>query len=371
MSAVPPVTPENRATPAAARVHRMRIARGACWVIVAALFGVAVLALLDAAMRLPGWVRGLGLAMWLTGTGVVAWRLVVRRLPPDSIEEPTPHPREELPGNLNAAAAAAISLAATLLFATLMPSAWAHLRRVALPWSRPAAAQYRVTVTSGEPVVRRGNSVTLSAYADKIDPAAAVPHIATLFGRDWNGKEWKLPMVGNGSGAFHATRPTVATDFDYRVEIGTATSEWFTVSALDPAEPAAESAIEVHPPEYAPSSSTRVFPGFVSFEGFQHGTAEIRLRFMRPATTAFLEWRPDSGGPVELTTLDLQSGSTTFRLKQDGSLKLAAVVERNGKALRTETPVRVRVAPDGPPRFERVLGVSLRENRAAGERTAD
>ncbi len=165
-------------------------------------------------------------------------------------------------------------------------------------------------------------------------------------------------MVGNGSGAFYATRAAVTADFDYRVEIGTATSDWFTVSALEPAEPAAESAIEVHPPSYAPKPAIHVFPGFTSFEGFQHGTGEIRLRFTHPATTAFLEWRPDSGGPVELTTLDLQSGSTTFRLEQDGSLKLVTVAERNGKALRTEIPVRVRVVPDGPPQFERVLGVS-------------
>ena len=364
MSAVPPAPPENRATPAAIRVHRMRIARGACWVIVAALLGVAVLTLLDAAVRLPGWVRGPGLAVWLTGTGLVAWRLVVRRLPPDSIGEPTPHPREELPGNLNAAAAAAISLAAALVFATLVPGAGEHLRRVVLPWSRPAAAPYRVTVTSGEPVVRRGDPVTLSAYTDKIDPSATAPHTATLFGRERNGKEWKLPMVGNGSGAFHATRASVAADFDYRVQIGTATSDWFVVSALDPAEPAAESAIEVHPPKYAPLSATRLFPGFVSFAGFQHGTAEIRLQFTRPATTAFLEWRPEDGGPVELTTLDLHSGNTTFRLRQDGSLKLVTVVERNGKALRTEIPVRVRVAPDGPPRFERVAGVSSRTRTA-------
>src|SRR5262245_3082759 len=93
MSAVPPATPENRPDIAATRVHRMRLARGACWVIVAALLGVAVLALIDAAIRLPGWVRGLGLATWLTGTGVVAWRLVARRLPSDSMESPAPHPR--------------------------------------------------------------------------------------------------------------------------------------------------------------------------------------------------------------------------------------------------------------------------------------
>src|SRR5262249_46082472 len=172
MSAVPPSIPENRSADSAVRVHRMRVARGACWVIVVALAAAAVLALLDAAVHLSGWVRGVSLAAWLTGIGVLVWRLVVRRLPPDAADGPRVSPRQGLPGNLTAAAAATLALAGALLAATLVPGAGEHIRRVALPWSRPAASQYRVSVTSGDPVVRRGDTVTLSAYADKIDPSA-------------------------------------------------------------------------------------------------------------------------------------------------------------------------------------------------------
>jgi hypothetical protein len=346
----------------------MRVARGACWVIVAALLGAAALALLDAALRLPGWVRGLGLAVWLTALGVLAWRLVVRRLPADSPDDPSPQPKEELPGNLQAAVAATLALAASLLAATLVPGVGEHIRRVALPWSRPAAAPYRVVVTSGEPVVRRGGPVTLSAYADKIDQSAPTPDAATLVCRDRGGNESRFPMTGDASGAFHASRATVVTDFEYRIEIGTATSDWLTVFAVDAADATPESSIEVSAPKYAPATTKRTFRGFVPFEGFQHGTAELRLRFTRPAATAFLEWRADGNGPVEVNNLDLsadrQSGTAALRLKQNGTLKLVTVAEQDGKTLRTELPVRVRVTPDLPPRFEQMTGLSPRPRTA-------
>jgi hypothetical protein len=108
MSAVPPIAPESRHAGTTIRVHRMRVARGACWVIVAVLIAGAGLALLDAITPLPAWLRGIGLAAWLTGFGVLVWRLVARRLPPDPSTNPR-HAKTELAGNLRAAAAAALS----------------------------------------------------------------------------------------------------------------------------------------------------------------------------------------------------------------------------------------------------------------------
>ena len=135
MSAVPPIAPETRQALTTARVHRMRVARGACWVIVAALLAGAGLALLDSISPLPAWLRGVTLAAWLTGFGVLVWRLVARRLPPDP-STTARHARTELAGNLRAAAAAALALAASLCVATLLPGAGEHIRRVTLPWTR-------------------------------------------------------------------------------------------------------------------------------------------------------------------------------------------------------------------------------------------
>ncbi len=338
MSGVSPSAPDGVSTTSATRLQRMRVARGACWVIVAAACGAVGFVLLDAVARLPGWVRGLGLATWLTGTGVLTWRFVVRPWREEQTpEEPTPTAAEELPGNLHAAAAAALSLVACLLAGTFVPGAPEHLRRVAFPWQRPAASPYRVVVTSGDPVVRRGGSVTLTAYVEKIDPAAPTPGAAVLVYRDSSGaSERQLPMTGDANAAFHVTRAGIQADFEYRVEVGGTASEWFTVAALDPVELADGSVTEIAAPRYAPVAPKRVVPGFAALEGHQHGTAEFRFRFTRPAADAFLEFRHD-GSPLEVTRISLAagqlSGTASFRLKQDGILLLVLVTERNGKKL--------------------------------------
>ena len=373
MSGVPPPLPETRTALTAARVRRMRVARDACWVVVAAAVGAAGLVLLDAAVEMPGWGRGLGLAIWVTSVGVLAWRLLWRRWEP----EPTPAApaqaaRAELPSNLSAAMAAALSLVGCLLAGSLVPGAGEHLRRVALPWQRPAVAQYRIVVTSGEPVVRRGDPVTLSAYAVRADPAALTPDAAVLVLRHTpRAAEQRFPMTGDDSGAFHVTLAAVQSDFEYRIEVGNAASDWFTVTAMDPAEIADGSVIEVSPPQYAPATGKRVFSGFVPFGGFQYSTAELRLCFTRPLSTALLEWQPRNGGPRELPPLTLTAdrlGTTaSFRLNEDGTLRLITFTEEHGKSLRWETSVPVRVKLDEPPRFEKLTGVWIRAVRP-GER---
>src|SRR5580700_10009649 len=107
-----PPSPESQV---AIRVHRMRVARGACWVIAFALLGASALTSIDAAALLPSWVRGLGLAIWLTGFGVLAWFFVVQRLSTIRSHNPARAAAKELPDNIRAAAAAAISIVGCLL----------------------------------------------------------------------------------------------------------------------------------------------------------------------------------------------------------------------------------------------------------------
>jgi hypothetical protein len=328
--------------------------------VIAAAVAVAAAAILaDFAAGLPPWARACGLAVWVTGVGVLVWRLVLRPLAGGG----EPVADREAPGSARAAAAASLSLLACLLAAAFLPGAVAHFRRVALPWQKAAPVPYRVVVTSGEPVVRRDGPVTLTAYAEGGDPAAPAPR-ATLVIRDGPGApERRLPMAAAG-GAFHATRAAVPADFEYRVEVGGATSDWFPVAVLDPADLAPGTATEVRPPGYAPAAPKVTHSGFVSPDGVRHGTAEFRLRFTRPAADAYLEFRTDPAGPAELTRValaaDRQSGTAPFRLLRDGTLKLVTVAERDGKRLRTETVVPVRVRADAAPRFEAVAGLSPR-----------
>lgn len=355
-------SPESQLT---IRVHRMRVARGACWVIALALLGASGLTLLDAIVRLPGWVRGLGLAIWLTAFGVFAWYLVVRRWRSRWSRNAARAAQRELPDNIKAAAAAALLLIGSLLAALFIPNATEHIRRVAIPWYRPAVHQYRIVVTSKDPVIRSGDSVTLSAYVEILDPSAPTPETATVICSDRDGSESSIPMLGDQTGAFHATRQNIDEDFKYRIEVAGATSDWFTVIAIHPAEPTDQTTLEIFPPRYATGILPKqIAKGFAPIGGFQHGKVELALRFSRPTSKAFLEWRGEPGGigeviPIALSTDDL-SGTATLQLKQSGTLRLVTVAEQNGNTLSASTSVKVNVVLDAPPRFERIKGVSTR-----------
>ena len=167
-----PPTPDSQT---ALRVHRMRVARGACWVIAFGLLGASALTFLDAAARLPPWSRGLGLAIWLTSFGVLGWFLVVRRWRAEQSRRAAREAAKELSGNIQAAAAAIVLLVGCLLAALFVPHATEHIRRIAVPWYHPPGTQYHVVVTSKELVVRSGDNFTFSAYAEKLDPSAPSP----------------------------------------------------------------------------------------------------------------------------------------------------------------------------------------------------
>jgi hypothetical protein len=409
---------EARLAAVAARVRRLRVVRGASWVAVAGLLAGVVLVLLDAAIGLPVLARCLLQLAWLGLVGVLAWRLVVRPWREEvPLEEVARRVERQFPGlgerlltvvslrertgpahgsphlvaslareteqhtrGLDFAAAVpvrpvarlAAGAAALLLLCVasvaVMPNPGERLRRVGLPWYRPTAvAPYRVVVSSGSPVVRRGDPVTLTAYLDRTDPAAAVPDSAVLVFGDGR----RLPMTGDGSAAFHVTLPGVADDFEYRVEVGPAASDRFTVLVADPVELADGTTAEIVPPAYAASSvPTRLAPGLIDLDGLQHSTASLRLRFTRPAATAFLEWHPDDAtpGPGVVLPLNLDpdrtGASATVPMPQAGTLRVVLVNETGPRRLRTDVPIPVRVTPDAPPHFEQVSGLSARPRAA-------
>ena len=115
-----------------------------------------------------------------------------------------------------------------MTLAVTTPGISERLRRVALPWYRPIAVlPYEIVVTSGDSVVRRGEPITLAAYLRPHDPQAALPETATLAIREGpDGIERTWPMLGDATATFHVTLPNTNHDFEYRVEVGPAASEW-------------------------------------------------------------------------------------------------------------------------------------------------
>lgn len=413
--AIAPLPPalEARLAALADRVRRLRVARGVCWLVVALLGSAAALVLLDYTFSLSAAGRCLLQVVWLGLSGFLTWYWVVRpwraQVPLDELARRVEH---QFPGlgerlvtvvglrdqagqangspNLIATLArdterrtqeldftraaparpvARLGLAAGLVVlaaaagVAAVPGSGERLRRVGMPWYRPTViVPFRVIVSSGDPVVQRGAPVTLSAYVERTGPAAALPDAAVLVFRDGSDpSERKLPMTGDGSGAFHVTRPRVGEDFEYRVEAGPAASEWHTVTVADPVELTPESTAEIVPPGYAAGTiRVRATTGLAELEGFQHATARLQLHFNRPATIAYLDWRTADGVveviPIALAA-DRTSGTAVVRLRHNGTLQVVLQNEDGPRRMRTVTPVPVHVTPDAPPRFEQVSGV--------------
>ncbi|MDY3556540.1 hypothetical protein R5W24_005706 [Gemmata sp. JC717] len=410
MAATVPPALEQRLAALVPRVRALRVARGVSRCLFATV-GSAVLALvLDALVGLPETARGLLVAVWVTALGVLVWQFVLKpwqaEIPLSEVAAELSQRLPELANRLQAVIAPAngtseavraalredtlrrakavdferavpahptllalcwalLALLAFLMLTGLLPNSAERLRRVALPWARPPAAPLRVVVTSGEPVVRRGAAVTLSAFAERTESRpGAVAHRATALFRDApEAPERAVAMAADDAGAFHVTRACVPHDFEYRVLIGGAASEWFKVTALDPVDLAPNTRIEVAPPGYV-KAHPRVLSALTDFDTPDASRLTARLAFTQPAASALFEWHAHGATkmdpvPVALAP-DRLSGASSLVLRTSGELKLVLLREVDGKKLRTVLTANVHVAPDQAPWFETLTGVGTR-----------
>jgi hypothetical protein len=217
---------------------------------------------------------------------------------------------------------------------------------------------YRVLVSSGDPVLKRGESVTLTAYLDPTRPDAALPGTASLVIRAPGQSECKSPMVGDASAAFHINLPAASEGFEYRVEAGAAHSDWHAVSVVDPVALADGSTVTIEPPKYAGVVAAQTHTQFAAFEALQFSRLTASLRFTHPATTALLRWQPAVGSPETVPirlTEDRLAGTVEWPLTGDGTLVLVLDAERG---VRTTVSAEVRAVADAPPQFEKVTGLT-------------
>ena len=406
-----PPTLDEKFTDLAARVRRLLLLRNSGWLVAVGAFAAAAAMLLDAAFELPGWARSFLLVGWLAIVAFLAYRtIIVPALRPLDAAELAALVEQHFPGlgerlttlvglngqpgpangsrgligalmketdqrtrRLNFAEIASDKparraiLTATLAVLLLVPllfmsGSGERVRRFALPWyTPPVDVPFRVVVSSGSPVVKRGEPVTLSAYLAPTRADAALPTTAVLVIRQAD-RDKKLPMLGGESGGFHLSRPGVAEDFEYRVEAGAGVSEWHTVTAADPVALADGSAIKLHPPRYAEGLlAPTTLPGFTEFEALQFSTATLTLKFTTTPTDAFLQWKPTNpmqGGPTSLSVrlaADQLSGTADVPVPTDGTLTLVLIGEQG---LRTEYPSAVRATPDAAPQFAKVAGLT-------------
>ncbi len=412
----------------AGEVRRLRIVRGICWLI-AFLFAAPMCAIaLDASFELPGRIRGALLVACAVIGVASAWWFVVRRFrettPPEAlariIEAKFPSLAERLrtlvelsqhadAGNgsrtmmallareterrtkkLDFPSAAPTGFSIRVLGAVTVVAIFAvvsfafvagsgeRVRRLVAPWqSTPIEQPYEVVVSSGDPVVKRGQSITVTGYLKRLQANAALPDSAAVVFREvGSDDEKKLPMVGDDKSAYALTRPTVAGDLEYCIESGAIRSDWHRISAVDPVEVAAGSEVILMAPAYAAAlRPKRTIPSLVDIDALQHSRVSLKVKLTRPAQDVQLEWRPsDPKATVQRLAVQLDDARTSataeLPLRGDGTLKWVLFAEKD---VRTEVVQTVRAIPDAPPKFERVAGLPdrARDIRPGEEITID
>jgi hypothetical protein len=406
-----PESVEGKLRELAGGIRRMRVLRGVCWLVLALLSTLLAAVACDFLFDLSPRVRIGIFGVWCVAGLAAAWYCVIRRafgpVPQDqlarAVEANYPSLAERLqtlvelnrtadPANgsrammailardterrtarLNFLAAAprgyslrlaALSLLALLLAAgplLILPGGGTRLRRVVQPWHVPnAEPTFRLVVSSGDPVVKRGEGVTLSGYAERLKADEPLPSEASVVLRE-KGAERTYPMRGDERGSFTFTKPSVAGDFEYCLVCGGLRSEWRRVAVVDPAQIAPGTRIRIRPPGYAAATiPERTLDGLGEIEAFQFGSAAFDMKFQQPVGAAALQWKPDgtpANAPAEVIPVTLSpdraSATAEFPVRADGTLRWVLEGDRN---LRTEFPLAVRVIRDLPPRFEKVAG---------------
>src|SRR6185437_3092421 len=154
--------------------------------------------------------------------------------------------------------------------------------------------------------------------------------------------------------------------FDYRIEAGSAASDWHSIRIADAVELTPAASVEVIPPAYTRLPTVRQ-AGFSDVEAWQGSRANFHLEFNRPAESAVLEWRADGAPTMEAAeaipiriAADRRSGAAAMTVQTSGTLRLVLVNETGPRKLRTESAISVRARRDAPPRFERIVGISPR-----------
>ncbi|HVK13924.1 MAG TPA: hypothetical protein VM597_34600, partial [Gemmataceae bacterium] len=237
------------------------------------------------------------------------------------------------------------------------------LRRFFAPWYTPSVrVDFKLVVTSGDPAVKRGDPVTLSAYIEATREGARLPASAVAIVTA-NGKDERVAMTADEPNVWHLKRPAADGDFDYRIEAGGAVSEAHHVTVVEPVTLAA-ARVTVKPPAYAAQGrdGEAAVEGLGELSALQHSTVTFDLRFHPRPVTAALEFTTNPKEDAKGTTT-----RTPLAVAADGSVQVTvpafdggtfALTAEGQSGVKSEFPPQpLRVHPDEAPKFPQVTGL--------------
>ena len=268
-------------------------------------------------------------------------------------------------GAIGAFSTAAVLLMVLLIPAFVAPRGGEYLRRFFLPGYTPTKVfPFNIVVTSGDPAIKRGDAITLTAYLESTKPDAQLPTTATLVVTA-NGKEERLAMATDEPTVWHLRRPAAEADFDYRVEAGGAVSESHHVTVVEPIT-LASAHVAVQPPAYAAQGreQDQRIEGLGELAALEHSSITFDLRFVPKPASATLEFSADGDADSNRPVRQRHQ----LKIAEDGSAKLTVPATISGAfsikaegahGVRSDFPSQpLRIHKDEPPKLPRVSGLS-------------
>jgi len=395
------------------RLHRMQVVQGLCRLVMVVVLAAAAAVVLDVWFNLAGWARGLLFVGWLGlvfyevrrfARGPLARKLDAQGLA-SAIEQEFPRLGERLttavelagsndPANgspelidlvvrdaetrtrkldlnraipatatIGFAIAGAAAIIGVLIPLVSVPTAGAHARRFLAPWYAPKADSFTIKVTSGDPIIKRGETATLSALIEPDRASAPLPALVTAAVRSEKGTEMIPMTIDPDKSEVYLTLGPLETGFEYQIVSGEAESGWHRVTVVEPVR-LESSRVTIIPPRYARIQGDEPAPidGLGELSALQHSRISYQLRFNRLPSSAWLEWKPegDDGGQaapavrINVPVSADATGTVAIPAVASGECRLIAEVDK----VRTNFPVqRLNVLPDAPPRFDKQEGV--------------
>jgi hypothetical protein len=261
----------------------------------------------------------------------------------------------------------AIIVILTPLFVVAEPGQ--KLSRFFAPWYTPKAEiNFKITVSSGDPGVKRGEAVTLTGFVEPTKAGAVLPKGAKLVIKQGEGEPLKSPMLSEQENVYFLRKGNIQNDLEYAIEVGSLTSEWHRVRAVDPVNLVSAN-VTIQPPTYI-SKERETVEGLAALQPWQYSKIEFALQLDRTPELAYLEWTPERKeaapeagkvGSASIQKFNLEVDSThlarhSFTAKENGSLRL--VLESQQKVRNEFPPQIIQVRIDKAPKFEKVTGIS-------------
>jgi hypothetical protein len=258
-------------------------------------------------------------------------------------------------------------------------------QRFVLSWVAPPALH--LEVEPGDSAAARGRPLAITARVLRRDGRVAAPTSAFLVLTDGAGRQKRLSMQSRNEDVFAWNLDRVEGSFAYHVEAGSARSETFQLTAVEPVELADDSppAI-VTPPAYVNQRFypvEKILPGTSSFTAVQYSRVRWQFRFTRPAVQAAVkvvtlpgpsQATPNRQGREWMIPLvhssDARAASLVLPALAPGRYLLSIHLQAEHAIATNQTLVELTIRPDRAPFFVESPNVAsnLAPAQAAGKR---